>query len=50
MDSRGLHGSFCKYRAGRFPRHSAMNDMTERALQKVKKGMQSVLDPPGLLD
>ena len=26
MDSRGLHGLSCKYSAGRFPRHSAMND------------------------
>ena len=25
MESRGLHGLSCKYSAGRFPRHSAMN-------------------------
>ena len=46
MDSRGLHGLSCKYSAGRFPRHSAMNDMIKRALQKA--GLPSVLEPPGL--
>ena len=35
MDSRGLHGLSCKYSAGRFPRHSAMNDVVKRAIQKV---------------
>ena len=46
MDSRGLHGLSCKYSAGRFPRHSAMNDVVKRALQKA--GLPSVLEPPGL--
>ena len=46
MDSRGLHGSSCKYSAGGFPRHSAMNDVIKRALQKA--GLPSVLEPPGL--
>ena len=46
MDSRGLHGLSCKYSAGRFPRHSAMNDVIKRALQKA--GLPSVLEPPGL--
>ena len=27
MDSRGLHGLSCKFSAGLFPRHSAMNDV-----------------------
>ena len=27
MDSRGLHGLSCRYSAGRFPRHSARNDV-----------------------
>ena len=27
--SRGLHGLSCKYSAGRFPRHSAMNDVNK---------------------
>ena len=35
MDSRGLHGLSCKYSAGRFPRHSAMNDVIKRALQNT---------------
>ena len=46
MDSRGLHGLSCKYSAGRFPRHSAMNEVINRALQKA--GLPSVLEPPGL--
>ena len=46
MDSRGLHGLSCRYSAGRFPRHSAMNDVVKRALQKA--GLPSVLEPPGL--
>ena len=45
MDSIGLHGLFCKYSAGRFSRHSVMNDMIKRALQKA--GLPSVLKPPG---
>ena len=46
MDSRGLHGLSCRYSAGCFPRHSAMNDVVKRALQKA--GLPSVLEPPGL--
>ena len=46
MDSRGLFGLSCKYSAGRFPRHSAMNDVIKRALQKA--GLPSGLEPPGL--
>ena len=46
MDSRGFHGLLCKYSAGRFPRHHAMNDVIKRALQKA--GLSSVLEPPGL--
>ena len=46
MDSRSLHGLSCRYSAGRFPRHSAMNDVVKRALQKA--GLPSVLEPPGL--
>ena len=45
MDSTGLHG-LSSYNAGRFPRHSAMNDVVKRALQKA--GLPSVLEPPGL--
>ena len=46
MDSMGLHGLSCKYSAVHFPRHSAMNDVVKRALQK--DGLPSVLEPPGL--
>ena len=46
MDSRGLHDLSCRYSAGRFPRHSAMNDVVKRALQKA--GLPSVLESPGL--
>ena len=46
MDSRGLHGLSCKYSANRFLRHSAMNDVVKRALQKA--GLSSVLEPPGI--
>ena len=45
MDSRRLHGLSCKYSAGCFPRHSAMNDLVKRVLQKA--GLSSVLEPPG---
>ena len=46
MDSRGFHDLSCRYRAGRFPRHSAMNDVVKRSLQKA--GLPSVMEPPGL--
>ena len=46
FDSRSLHGLSCKYSAGRFPSHLAMNDVIKRALQKA--GLSSVLVPPGL--
>ena len=46
IHSRGLHGLSCKYSAGRFPRHSAMNNVVKRALQNA--GLLSVLEPPGL--
>ena len=32
MDGRDLYGLSWKYSAGRFPRHSAMNDVVKRAL------------------
>ena len=44
MDSKGLqlHGLSCKYSAGHFPSHLAMNDVVKRALQKAC--LPSVLD------
>ena len=46
MNCRGFHGLSRKYSAGRFPRHSAMNDVVKRALHKA--GLPSVLEHPGL--
>ena len=46
MDSRNLHGLSCKYSAGRFPSHSAMNDVIKRELHKA--GLLSVLEEFGL--
>ena len=46
MDYCGLHGLSCRYSAGRHPRHSAMNDVVKRALQRA--GLPAVLEPPGL--
>ena len=46
MDSCGLHDLSCKYSAGCFPSHLAINDVVERALQKA--GLPSVIEPPGL--
>ena len=45
MDSRSLHGLSGKCSSGRFPRHSALNDVIKRALQKA--GLPLVLEPPG---
>ena len=40
MGRGGLHGLSCKYSAGCFPRHSDINDVIKRALQKA--GLPSV--------
>ena len=40
--SRGLHGLFCEHSAGRFPMHSAMNDVIKRSLYKAS--LSSVLE------
>ena len=45
MDALGLHGLSCRYSAGRHPRHAALNDAVQRALQKV--GLPSLLEPVG---
>ena len=37
-----------RYSAGHFPRHSAMNDVIKRAIQKAPGGSKKVLEPPGL--
>ena len=46
MDARGLHALSCKYSAGRYPRHAALNDVIKRALQSA--GLPSVLEPVGV--
>ena len=45
-DERGYHLLSCRLNAGRFPRHTALNDGVARALRKA--GLPSVLEPPGL--
>jgi hypothetical protein len=46
MDELGLHGLSCRFSAGRFPRHSALNDIVKRSLQRA--GLPSVLEPLGM--
>ena len=43
MDARDLHGLSCKFRAGRLPRHAALNDIIKRGLQSA--GVPSILEP-----
>ena len=42
IDSTGLHPSSCRYSAGRFSRHSALNDIMKRARDAT--GTHSVLE------
>ena len=42
----GLHPLSCRYSAGRFPRHQALNDIVKRALSSA--GVPSTLEPTGL--
>ena len=46
VDERGLHPLSCKRSAGRFPRHTALNDILKRALDAA--GIPSCLEPAGL--
>ena len=46
IDWRGLHALSCRFSAGRFPRHSALNDIIKRALDVA--GFPSLLEPAGL--
>ena len=46
VDENGLHGLACKKSAGRFSRHSALNDTIKRTLSSI--AIPSVLEPPGL--
>ena len=43
MNSRGLHGLSCKYNAGCFSRHSAIDNVIKRTLALQKADLPSVL-------
>ena len=45
-DARGIHGLACKKSAGRHPRHSELNDIVWRALQRAQ--VPSTKEPVGL--
>ena len=45
-DSKGHHALTCRFSAGRHPRHTALNEVTRRALQSA--GIPSILEPTGL--
>jgi hypothetical protein len=47
VDSKGLHALSCKKSAGRFSRHSTVNNCIKRALGTVE--IPSILEPCGLL-
>ena len=44
--SDGLHPLSCRFSAGRFPRHSAINNIIKRSLDTA--GLHSILEPVGL--
>ena len=46
VQSDGLHPLSCRFSAGRFPRHSAINNIIKRSLDTV--GLHSILEPVGL--
>ena len=46
VDRLGHHGLSCSRSAGRFPRHSSLNDVIRRALSSA--GIPSILEPVGL--
>ena len=45
-DSLGYHALTCRLSAGRYPRHTALNEVVRRALQAV--GVPSLLEPTGI--
>lgn len=45
-DSKGYHSLTCRFSAGRFPRHTALNDIVRRALQSA--GVPALLEPHGV--
>ena len=46
VDEFGLHPLSCRFSAGRFPRHAALNDVVKRGLEAA--GFPSQLEPVGL--
>jgi hypothetical protein len=46
VSSNGRHGLSCRKSAGRFARHSQLNDIIKRSLASVN--VPSILEPPGL--
>ena len=46
VQSDGLHPLSCRFSAGRFPRHSAINNIIKRSLDTA--GLHSILEPVGL--
>ena len=46
VQSDGLHPLSCRFSAGRFPRHSAINKIIKRSLDSA--GLHSILEPVGL--
>ena len=47
VDARGLHGLSCQKSAGRFMRHSQLNDIIHRAL--IRANVPSAKEPQGLI-
>ena len=46
VDAFGLHPLSCRQNAGRFPRHKAINDIVNRAIDAA--GMHAILEPTDL--
>jgi hypothetical protein len=46
LDNRGLHGLSCRLNAGRYSRHSCLNNLVKKTLQRVN--IPAILEPRGL--
>ncbi|CAH1116451.1 unnamed protein product [Phaedon cochleariae] len=46
VNEKGVHGLSCKFSAGRFPRHSTVNDLIRRAL--TTSDIPAILEPLGI--
>ena len=47
VENRGIHGLSCRHSAARISRHTMVNDIIWRAMQRVK--IPAAKEPPGLL-